>query len=96
MRSSPTFSHLRRLIPRQVHSGHLQDMVIAASTRCAIRNRIGVLGQLQQLLQTLEADVALRDAPHDVREGPDGELKTGKHRQNSEGLWGSEEVTRCP
>ena len=71
-------------------------MVIATSTRYAIRNRIGVLGQLQQLLEAPEADVALRDAPHDVREGPDGELKTGKHRQNGEGFGGGEEVTRGP
>ena len=96
MRSSPTFSNLGRLVPRQVHSGHLQDMVIATSTRYAIRNRIGVLRQFQELLQPPEADVALRDAPHDVREGPDGELKTGKHRQNSEGFGGSEQVTRGP
>ena len=69
---------------------------VASTAQGTLRDRVGILGKVEELLQPPEGDVGLGDASHDVREGPDGELETGEHREYSEGLGGREEVTRGP
>ena len=101
--SWPTFPDLGRLIPRHVHSGHVQNICLSVSVAATgtpaedtVRYRVRILGKIQELLQSPHSDVALGDASHDVCEGPNCELQTGKHGQDGEGLWSRQEVTRGP
>ena len=92
-----TFSDLGRLVPGQVHPGHFQGGVVLAiimDDAAAPGPGVGILWEVEELLQPPEADVALGDAPHDVRQRPDGELQPGEHGQDGEGLGGRDRMTR--